>query len=155
MEIRSGPPALEVDTSRLFKWSSDYSVYLPEIDAEHQEIFRMAGDLHRAVLARREPAEIEELLKAVAAHAAHHFSHEEEVMQSINYPSYEWHKKQHDTARSKVKEVERRVRRGEPGAALEFLKFLADWLKHHTGVTDRMMGAYLRNYQRLHAKLAS
>ena len=35
----------------LFKWSSAYSVYLPEIDAEHREIYRLGNELHKALLA--------------------------------------------------------------------------------------------------------
>ena len=38
---------------------------------------------------------------------------------------------------------------------MEMLEFLSRWFKDHVGLTDRMMGAHLRNYDRLHAAAAS
>ena len=49
----------------------------------------------------------------------------------------------------------RRVEAGESDALEMLMEFLAGWLKDHTSVTDRMMGAYVRNYERLHHAVAS
>ena len=43
----------------------------------------------------------------------------------------------------------KRIRAGQPAAADELLELLAEWLKTHTRVADRMVGAYLRNLIRL------
>jgi hemerythrin len=128
---------------------------VPEIDAEHRTIFEKAGELHRAVLAGKDIAEIQALLKELIARASRHFTHEEEMMRAAGYPSYEWHKGQHDSIRAKVKSAERRLRRGETDGTLELLKYLSGWLKNHTSVTDRLMSAYCRNHAWRNAAMAS
>lgn len=69
-------------------------------------------------------------------------------MRSSRYPSYDWHKRQHDAARKRVAQFSARVDANETGAISEMASFLAAWLHDHTGLHDRMMAAYLRNYDR-------
>ena len=139
----------------LFKWSSDYSVYLPEIDAEHRAIYRLASELHKALLAGTEA----ETLKALAANLVEaeeqHFRHEERLMKAMHYQGSAWHKKQHDTARKRTKELVKRLAEGDAAASVDVLKFLSQWLTDHLTVADRMMGATLRNYLCFNTSLAS
>src|SRR5579871_216682 len=138
---------------REFTWSQEDEVFLVQIDAEHRELFRFAEALHRAIAAGA-PGEVREHLRAIAAHAEEHFSHEEWLMQSVAYPSYAWHKQQHDTARRRLKLFIPMVESGDKEATELFLEFLAGWLHDHTSVTDRMMASYVRNYERSHAASA-
>jgi hemerythrin len=128
---------------------------VPEIDAEHRTIFAKAGELHQAVLAEKDTAELQALLKDLIAHAAKHFAHEEEMMRAASYPGYEWHKGQHDALRAKVRSAQRRMKAGQPDGTLELLKYLSEWLKNHTSVTDRMMSAYCRNREWRNAAMVS
>ena len=75
-------------------------------------------------------------------------------MQSVAYPSYGWHKQQHDTVRRRLKLFIPMVESGDKEATELFLEFLAGWLHDHTSVTDRMMASYVRNYERSHAASA-
>lgn len=138
---------------REFTWSQEDEVFLVQIDAEHRELFQVAQSLHRAIAAGS-TAEIREHLRAIATHAEEHFSHEEWLMQSVGYPSYAWHKQQHDTARRRLKLFIPMVVSGDKEATELFLEFLAGWLHDHTTVTDRMMASYVRNYERSHAASA-
>ena len=65
-------------------------------------------------------------------------------MRSMRYPSYAWHKRQHDTVRAKLVLLERDAQKGDREAVLTALEFLTAWLQTHTAVSDRMMGAFLR-----------
>ena len=76
-------------------------------------------------------------------------------MKSASVPDFEWHKLQHDTARKRAKVFAEDIEAGNREAPMAFLDFLARWFKDHLGLTDRMMGAHVRNYERLHAKMAS
>jgi hypothetical protein len=75
-------------------------------------------------------------------------------MQSVKYPSYAWHKQQHDTARRRLKLFAPLVESGDAEATELFFEFLEGWLQDHTGLTDRMMAAHVRNYERSHAASA-
>jgi hypothetical protein len=75
-------------------------------------------------------------------------------MQSTAYPSFAWHKQQHETARRRLKLFVPLIQGGETEAIELFFEFLSGWLEDHTTVTDRMMGAYVRNYERAHGSPA-
>jgi hemerythrin len=137
-----------------FAWSTENEVFIAQIDAEHRDIFQLAEGLERAIETQAPPAEIREHLHALAAHAEEHFSHEEWLMQSVSYPSYGWHRQQHDTARRRLKLFVPLVEEGNIEAIDAFLEFLAGWLTDHTSVTDRMMASFVRNYERAHATSA-
>jgi len=54
-----------------------------------------------------------------------------------------------------VRRLAKRINAGQLGAAWELLGFLDSWLKTHSSVADRMMGAYIRNFLRFHTIIAS
>ncbi len=129
-----------------FKRHSIHSVFMPTLDAEHKR-------LEEAVEALRRISEVEgggpqTFLRSLAEQIEAHFAGEEQLMRSSRYPSYDWHKRQHDAARKRVTQFAARVEANEAGAISEMTAFLTGWLSDHTGLHDRMMAAYLRNYQR-------
>jgi len=131
-----------------FEWTRQNVVDVPDVDEEHQALFRLCADLQNAVKAGAPAAQVHSILDDLIAHTAEHFSHEERQMRTTGYSHYAWHQRQHHTARSKVTAFERRVRRGDLDAAREMLDFLHGWLKEHIGIADRMLAAHLRNHQR-------
>jgi hemerythrin len=140
---------------RRFSWSSAYSIYVPEIDAEHRALFCLASRLQRDVSAGCAPEQLRPAVEELVSHAVRHFSHEERLMRSDAYPLYEWHKRQHKTARDKAMAMERRLMRGDQDAVPLLLDFLSTWLGPHIRLADRMLGAYLRNCERTRAALVS
>jgi len=138
---------------RLFRWSEENEVFLAQIDAEHRDLFLIADGLQQAV-AGQATAAVKQHLHALIAHAEEHFSHEEWLMESVKYSSYGWHKQQHNTARRRLKLLAPLIESGESEAAELLLEFLEGWLQDHTSVTDRMMAAYIRNYERANATSA-
>jgi len=138
-----------------FKWSSDHSVYLPEIDAEHRALYRLGDELHKALLAGADVVQQKPIVANLLGSAEEHFRHEERLMRAMHYTAFAWHKSQHDAVRKRAKAVVTRMEKGDSAAAGEFLNFLSVWLRDHMSVADRMMGAYLRNYLRFNTSLAS
>lgn len=136
---------------RGFAWSAENEVFIAQIDAEHRDLFQIAAGLERAIEGKAPPAAVRQYLEALATHVEDHFSHEEWLMQSVAYPSYAWHRQQHETARRRLKLFVRLIEAENGEAADVFLDFLEGWLHDHTTVTDRMMAAYVRNYERAHA----
>uniref|UniRef100_Q01N69 Hemerythrin-like metal-binding protein n=1 Tax=Solibacter usitatus (strain Ellin6076) TaxID=234267 RepID=Q01N69_SOLUE len=139
----------------LFKWSKGHSVYLPEIDAEHRNLCQMAAELHKIALAGGKSEQLKPILLNLLEAADEHFRHEERLMKVVHYSAFEWHKRQHDTVRKRLRQTIKRVEAGETEACTDFLKFLGTWLVDHMTVTDRMMGAFIRNYLRFNTALAS
>jgi len=129
-----------------------HTVYISAIDAEHHKISRDMDELNRTVAAGGEAHELlQDLIEDMSAHLAG----EERLMRSSAYPSYAWHKHQHDAARKRLKGFAERIDAGESAAVCEMVDFFRLWLRDHTGLHDRMMAAYLRNFGRAHAQTAS
>lgn len=139
---------------RHFRWGKENEVFLAQIDAEHRDLFRVADELQHAIAGGAPAAIVKVHLQSLVSHTEEHFSHEEWLMQSTSYPSYGWHKQQHETARRRLKLFVPLIEGGESEATDLFFEFLSGWLEDHTTVTDRMMAAYVRNYERAHGASA-
>ena len=140
---------------RLFKWSKMHAVFIPEIDAEHKNIFRLADELRQAVVGGAPAGHARDLLRELIAKSEAHFAREERLMRATQYPGSAWHKKRHDTVRKRVKEFAPRIGGGDGQAAIALLEFLSGWLHDHVRLADCMMAAHVRNYERDQAALAS
>ena len=134
-----------------FNWNKRHAVFIPEIDAEHRNIFRLADELRQAVVDGAPADQAQAILRELIARAEDHFAHEERLMRATNYPASASHKKRHDTVRKRVKEFAPRIEEGEGQVALLLLEFLSDWLRNHIRLADCMMAAHVRNYERAHA----
>ena len=135
----------------LFGWSEDHIVHLPEIDAEHENIFRLGRELCEAIAAGAPEPRVKQMFGDLTEAAAAHFSHEERLMKKAGYSSLAWHKQSHDAVRKRVAECLPWIDDGDLDACREFLKYLYDWLNDHAGLADRMMASYLRNRARSRA----
>jgi hemerythrin len=134
---------------RQFQWTKAHSTYLPEVDAEHRYLFRMADELHHAVRAGQDKEHLRTLMQTLIGAVEEHFAHEERLMESARCESYAWHRQQHDTLRSKGRHYLELFDAGDAHAPVAFINFTARWFRDHMGLTDRMMGAQVRNADRL------
>lgn len=135
------------------KRQSIHSVFMPTLDEEHKRLSDAVEALRR--ISDQEGGGPQTFLRSLAEQIDAHFAGEERMMRSSRYPSYEWHKRQHDTARKRVTQFAARVEADEAGAVSEMSSFLTSWLRDHTGLHDRMMAAYLRNYNRSRGRMAA
>jgi len=129
----------------LFHRSGGYAIFISEIDAEHRKLFRLVEELRTA---RRTRGEV---LRAIVSDLQDHFAHEERLMRESRYDALAWHKQQRDGARRQARRFIRRIEQGDRKAVAGMLEYLAGWLESHIPVTDRMMAAYLRNFERRRA----
>jgi hemerythrin len=133
---------------RLFHWSTSNSVFLPEMDDEHRTIFQATGELQNALRDSAPLVQVQEILHRLISLTEEHFAHEEELMRGTRYASFDWHRQQHNTARKRLRRYAPLVEAGDRQAGAELTEFLRGWLEDHTSVTDRMLGAHLRNQER-------
>jgi hemerythrin len=130
------------------KWTSDCSVYVAEVDDEHRLLFRLADEIQTALLRGDGIAELRTMAQALVADLAAHFANEEERMHATRYRSITWHRMQHEAATRRALALLRQIESGDREAVSELLQYLAEFLKSHLSLTDRMMAAHLRNFAR-------
>jgi hemerythrin len=136
---------------RLFKRTKATPVFVQEFDEEHRDICRATDELHEAILGNAPQAQVLEILHRLIGLADAHFSHEETLMRTYHYSTLEWHRQQHETVRKRLRRFVPLMEAGDREAAMLLVEFLAGWIKDHTSLADRMMGAYLRNQKRFQA----
>jgi hemerythrin len=140
---------------RLFRWTTNNATFVPQIDSEHRTVFHLAEQLRQAVEKGAEPPQVQHLLGEMLDHCEEHFGHEERIMLAMNCPFFNWHKGQHDTVRKRVRQFVPQLEGADSAAAELLLEFFSEWLEDHTRLADRMLGAYVRNYERAHPAMAS
>jgi hemerythrin len=127
------------------EWTFALAVGHPDIDAQHQELFRRAERLIAAVRAG-DRGEVGPTVAFLSAYASTHFAGEERLMREAGYPGLEEHARRHQAF---IEDFGRLVARfDERGAttlmAMELHNWLAGWLRQHLAETDQAMVEFLR-----------
>ncbi len=130
--------------SSLIGWSEDFALNLPEIDAQHQVLFDLFGQLWNAIVARTGPADTLRLINDLEDYAAQHFKEEERFMEATGFPKLASHKMAHETFVRRVTAERAAIEKGSPSLSLDLLRFLQNWLVEHIMVSDR---EYARHYE--------
>lgn len=127
------------------EWSSADLVFEPKIDADHRKLFDDLEKLRRAL-------ELGVSNGQVTLHSWHlsksfsaHLSGEERQMRRSDYPGLDWHERQHHTGRKKMAHLVGAIQARNWPEMEKALEELAQWLKDHIGLADRMFAAHLRN----------
>ena len=111
-----------------FVWTEQYSLGLPDVDREHQAVFRMAQALNEAMLWGDAGEELAGFFARLAAYIRDVASHVRE----------------HDQFAAKVAALEREFENGEGTVTAETVEFLRGWVGRHILGTDQRMARYLR-----------
>jgi len=128
-----------------FEWSSSLVVGVPEIDEQHQELFRRAERLIHALRAG-DRSEVEPLIRYLSDYAVSHFEAEERCMERAGYPGLTGHRAAHQQFRDEFQGLLRDYQRKGPTplVTLSIHNWLSDWLRHHIGGADVDLGAWLK-----------
>jgi hemerythrin len=132
---------------RSLQWTKDHTAFVPEIDAEHEFMFRLLQEMRQAVLAE-ERQQLGSRLDSFTVEVTRHFRHEEKLMLATRYSAFAWHRQQHATAHTRLATLSACTRGDERSSMMHAFEAVVAWLRDHTGVADRMFGAHLRNFRR-------
>ncbi|HEY1338046.1 MAG TPA: bacteriohemerythrin [Bryobacteraceae bacterium] len=129
----------------MFEWKPEYSVSIPSIDAQHQGLFRTAGELHAAMTAGQGKAAMAKVLDRLVQYTAAHFAHEERLMAQHNYPDLAAHHAEHEALTKQVLDFQEKFQTGQALVTVQLLQFLKSWLEKHIQGTDARYSPYLMN----------
>ena len=125
----------------LVAWSDEFSLNMPEIDAQHQVLIDLINQVWGATIASKPDAEktiriVEELEKYTLTH----FTAEEVFMRKMNYLNFKPHKQAHDQFVARVSDEKKKIIAGQR-MSLDIVHFLKDWLINHILVSDKEYAA--------------
>ena len=78
-----------------FGWKNSYSIGNTTIDAEHQELFKIASEAFKKVPINEKKKKIAQTLNKLFHYFQEHFKNEEEYMESLKYDQLKEHKTIH------------------------------------------------------------
>lgn len=86
-------------------WRRAYECGHDEIDAQHQDLFRVTNKLLDAVLGERPDDELATAVKHLLDKLAEHFRHEEKIIRAAGFPGAEAHAAVHDDLLERAHEM--------------------------------------------------
>jgi hemerythrin len=128
----------------MFEWKPEYSVHIPEIDAQHQRLFALAAELHTAMALGKAKTVLEQSLARLVDYTKTHFANEEQLMREYQYPEAGAHKVQHDQLTAQVLDFQKKLRGGQASLTINLMVFLKNWLERHILGSDLQYSAYIR-----------
>lgn len=128
----------------MFEWNDTYRVNVANVDSQHQNLFRMASELHRAMLAGTVKSKLYQLLGNLVQYTLVHFAYEERLMEEAGYPGLVAHKAEHEDLTRRVREFQKDFEEGRIATGITLLQFLKEWLQKHIMESDHKYGTYLK-----------
>ncbi len=131
-------------------WKDNYELGVPQVDAQHQELFRRVDSFMRALRSEdcwdEKTPKINETLEFMKGYVVEHFRDEEEFQRSINYPRYEAHKQIHADMVNYVLEVSKQFEQSNYDEHLmqQFGGRLLAWLINHVAAEDQRIADYAK-----------
>ena len=131
------------------QWTQALSVGIPEIDAQHQELFLRVDRLVTSMLSD-DHGEVGPMLAFLADYAVTHFSTEERFMREVGYPGLPSHREEHERFAADLRALDRDFAAGgaQPGLVGRVNRQVGDWLRGHVCVTDMALGHFASRARR-------
>src|SRR5512143_2138732 len=115
----------------MFEWKDSYSIHVAEIDGQHQALFRLAGELHAAMMTGQGKTALARVLDRLIDYTRVHFAHEESLMRQHQFPQLEAHKAEHDSFTAEVMRFQGEFLSERAAMSVQVMQFLKNWLEKH------------------------
>jgi len=126
-------------------WTPNLAIGVPHIDEQHKELFSRADKLFEAGRNRKTSEYISELLDFLEDYTIKHFSEEEKLMKSINYPHLAEHMAAHVYFKDRLKKLKDDYTASGCNilVILEANNLVGEWLINHVSRMDKKIGDYI------------
>jgi hemerythrin len=133
------------DNKDMVVWDEKYATGIQLIDSQHKELFSLTNELFRACTGKDEELKdvFKETIGRMVEYVRSHFGAEQELLQRIEYPDYQEHKKQHDMLIHDILEAVNAYSKGEKFVPNQFVRTMRDWILSHIAFTDRLYVSYI------------
>jgi hemerythrin len=128
-------------------WSTDLSVGIPAMDAEHQQLVGLINELYLAMDARDGDSAAPQVLDRVIQYTETHFADEERLMDRYQFPKLAEHTAAHAQLTQQAKQLQADVMAGKRLICISVLMFLKNWIETHIQQEDREYGVYIQAHR--------
>ena len=133
-----------------FDWAPNMETGYGDIDTQHKQLFKIGRDLEQLIRIQCIGVTDKQLLDIVCElrdYTGYHFYEEERMMQEMNYPRMNTHKKFHKKCSDYVMKLDLPKIKAEPMKQLKLIKDeVQSWIMTHVLSEDRDMITAYRKY---------
>lgn len=127
----------------LLEWREEFSVGVPAVDFEHQEMILLINELYENLLNNADKYTIGDFLGEVYAKIASHFALEEKIMRDRRYDRYNEHKQDHERLLDEISEIIDDFDEGNLFNSDRLAERLDEWFLVHFRTKDADLHKYL------------
>ena len=129
-----------------FKWYKKFEIGSEKIDKQHQVLFEEMNNFLDACAKDRGRQEILNILNFLEKYVVEHFTDEEDLQRTINYPDYEYHMKLHENLKNQIGQIKEEIANDgvSVSSVIETNRMLVRWLVEHICNEDKAIGDYIR-----------
>lgn len=128
----------------LLQWRDEYSVGVPSVDHEHQELIATINRLHDAMRTSADHDRVVDALCDIFAQISAHFALEEKIMRDAHYSAYPEHKLDHETLLDELRDimdsVDEQGRYDEGELSQDLDRWFSDHFRTHDAKLHRLLG---------------
>jgi len=127
-------------------WKESFLIGVPQIDAQHRQLFKAMDNLMEACMQGKGRTEIEKTLDFALKYTVEHFRDEEKIQAAHAYPGLNAHKKLHADFTVTVTDLAKEFNKSGPSVALtgKLNKSLVDWVITHVSTEDKKVGEHIK-----------
>lgn len=130
----------------IFTWDDSIALGITSIDEQHKALFGWIDTLNEAVKSGEGSEAVGEVIWKLITYVTEHFSEEERLMLSCNYPGLVAHRQEHDQFVSRLREIQVSFIDGHE-MGKNVLDFMVDWLVCHIKGTDQGYSRFIHQQE--------
>lgn len=128
----------------IVEWDDTLLTGNAEIDQQHQMLFRVANELHQAILEGSGQEMVGSIADKLSRYSSEHFRIEEQLMVDWGYPQLAQHRRSHEKVSMVVNEF---GRSHQSVAPFQVLQFLVSLIRVHIREVDTLFIRWLREHR--------
>jgi len=132
------------------KWSNDFRIGIPAIDAQHKRLFELIQDLTDALHSGLRGSDVARTLESLDQYKTRHFQLEEKYMRESGYPGLAEQQEAHGYFGLRFGQLRESLE--DRGVTLEIMNFiqaeLSRWITEHVTGLDKEFGKFYQTRPR-------
>jgi hemerythrin-like metal-binding protein len=133
----------------LIEWKPEFSLGVPQVDAEHRELIDLINRLHQETQSHHRDTKMVDFLEELYASTKRHFAHEELMMQARGYTAFEQHRADHKRLLNEVMAMMSDYQDGTVNNKEVMAQRLYDWFCAHFQTHDAPLHRLVHSYIKL------
>lgn len=132
------------ENNDFIKWEKKFELGIPVIDNQHKQLVHLCNDLYQAVIRNKYRATtpgwheaLADALRETVNYVKTHFSDEEKLLTAVGYSGLDQQKAQHRDFTNKITENLKNFNKATFQDAMNFVRFLYDWILQHIAISDK------------------